>query len=480
MSDYENLILKKYEKLQNWEQVAEWFESKYSIGLQIETDGKKKIIYNTERPIKLVLRIITTTERRFIQEKIKNENGVYVDGNLLRTGIIYYENGKPTLPKNLKVCDRFAIVDKVSNVAYTEGEILQPEDILNDETIIKIEYEKKIDDIQKEYEERYNGIRQIMKQFKIQPFPALYKESILCRELFKQANSHLHGCEYVEDSELPFLEGSMRGQMTYIDNGAIINDCIKYDINSQYMDMMTSKGFKIPLTVGKICTIEEITDTDITAIYKLKVHGENILWKDSDNDYYTNYHVKILSRLNIDYELVQEEDNAIIWEHCITGDKLFSYLHDLYELKKKGNKYAKAVINTTWGQLSRHSEIWLPLSKYDPDKDRLRVKDWNFEKDLVLLRPTTGKGEFKYITGRIKTFILSYTRYRFIKDYLQPTLKAGYNIHLVNTDAFLTNAPAEVVEKFGKGIGQECGQLKIEATYTGKHKVVNIRKIEKL
>lgn len=314
------------------------------------------------------------------------------------------------------------------------------------------------------YDRKVIEATELCSNFNIDATKCCYDERIICREIAYPHFKYIDGAQHISLNEMTFLDGSMLGAIMTAEKTTLHN-AYKYDINSMYGYLMSHDLFEFPLRRGKVSTVSKIFKYR-TAIYKLNIKGTHRFWKNTPNNFYTNYHIKLLNLLKIDYELVNEENNALIYEKgsTVDGCDVFEYMNELYELKEKGNKFAKLVMSCTWGEFSRKKvfEVNADTFSEDTPKNRAlaeRIVKYNPHRNVYIL--SADEKPFKYPVGRIKTFLLSFVRYFFVSRILMEIENAGYKISMINTDGFIANIPEKEMNEIYP-ISKKMGDLKME------------------
>lgn len=333
---------------------------------------------------------------------------------------------------------------------------------------IIIECKKAGLELRDEYMRRKAGFAEISEIYGIDCEKYHCCDALVARVIAGHHLKIFHGWEHVTDEEAVFIKGAFCGQLIHCDTG-VYEGVIKADVNSAYPFCMQSRTFRFPITIGTVMTIDDVNDIDKRqlGIYKLKVKGKHFLFRKTHNDYYTNYDITILDLLKIEYEVVKQKYNAIVWDEFLRGDVAFGYMNDLYELKRNGNKYVKGPMISTWGVLSQEKimKISGPVTEemkpfirnYYPESNTAEIY-----MDKYLDR--NGARTYKFATARIKPFMTSFMRLFMIKQILNPLLKLGCKIMQVNTDGFITDATPEQIGGVYP-ISKEMGALKIEKEY---------------
>lgn len=324
-------------------------------------------------------------------------------------------------------------------------------------------------DLEDEFYKRQKDYREICDLFGIVAEDFNYASTLTCRAIMYEHFKNIHGMEHVTEDEDDWIMESSQGGLMLADKGIEIDELYKYDINSMYGFLMQSEELKFPLTKGIIKTKTKI-NKKLFAIWKLKINGQHRLFKRTQGDKYTPYHIKLLDHLKIPYELDQCENNVIIFYDPINSCDVFEYMRKLFELKKNGNKHAKEVINCTWGEATRRKSYEVPAEDVKEDRKHLIV-GYNHVKNTFLLKG--GDHPFKYVTARLKPFLLSYARYFIVTSFLNKI--PNDKLFQVNTDGFCSTLTPEEIRKIYP-ISPEFGHLKIEKHYT-KAFIKNCHKI---
>ena len=91
-------------------------------------------------------------------------------------------------------------------------------------------------------------------------------------------------------------------------------------------------------------------------IYRCIIKGTNKLFKFNKHNFYTHIDIKQARELNLYIELVEDKEPNFLYysrEKLITGNEIFKqYVEELFELKHKGIKQIKPILNILWGALA--------------------------------------------------------------------------------------------------------------------------------
>ena len=472
MSQYETVILAKYDEVvkeqgiknDNWAIVAEWFESQYTnIGLSVTIDNKdKQQPYITKRKLHLNLRVksIKNKKFQFIEEK---------GGAIQQIRVASHRD-------NARNWTSTALIDKSTSKAFWNGNYCHVNELPSCDEVVRVWIEKrameKVTSLKDEMCKRCDKMNAIGRHFGVTDH--FYNDFFMCRNLYAKHNAHLHGCEQVDDDELDFLDGSMKGGIMWGRLGETFKDCVKYDINGMIPYILSRNTFKYPLTVGKVTTITSLKELnkDKPYICKLNVTGYHPFFAKTEDGYYTNYQIKLMKLLNIAYTVDQVENNAMIWDDYVDGST-FSYMEELYNMRET-NPYVKAISASTWGTLCKGCESERDFKEYKEEWAKYFV---SLDQNKGIVKLNFYDREYKFCTARLKTFLWSYARYRLVKDFLLPLINAGKQIHFINIDAFITDCKENEISDYVK-FGREFGRVKVEDIFEGTHKIVNLRSIE--
>lgn len=262
-------------------------------------------------------------------------------------------------------------------------------------------------------------------------------------KLFFELNSlDLHyKIKPVETYEIEWIENATQGALVYKNNdykqveekteSSII--CHKYDYNSFYPYSLMCKN-SWPLSKGELKTIDKFECK--FGIYRVKVnHSENysgyLKPVKTNRIYYTHIDLIELQKLNIEFELIQDEKpNALIYDtdSRMKGDEIFKkYVELLYEIKTiyKECKYAKTLLNNLWGLFCQKKLIKFYYSgdnefKCEDAVEMKALRDSN--SDIIGWEYKNVKNYYSGLIPRIKPFLLSCNRkyiYKLSKEYYE-------------------------------------------------------------
>lgn len=245
----------------------------------------------------------------------------------------------------------------------------------------------------------------------------------------------------------------------------MVEDIYDYDVNSMYSYLLCKKHFKFPISEGKY---EEITEIDKKklGIYKLNILSdvdERIFMK---NKAYDTYDIELLDHLGYKYELADKK--AYIYEKTVRGDKFFSYLKDLYDLRKKYT-VAKQIMNSTWGLCAEHNITTLEIYVRDRDGDFIEGENPEIKRlqkegyEIQSYNPYDNECElqnfnlqpFKFDLARLSYFICSYVRLYLGQILSQKEILQS--LCYVHTDGFRCKVKPDDIDFI---IGKKIGELK--------------------
>lgn len=455
----ESRIKKLFSENKNWEFVDE-LEKEIDCGIEVITERSNKIIHKADSKYKIVIRI-----------RVKNKTEYKILHSKIMAGI-----GNFNIEKN-----NFVVFNENTGDYYGEHTGFTNASVRNTDNDFVLSYTKKqmekITSLKDEYENRIKAYEEIGELFNIDCKKYYCSENTIARAIASKCMRCFDGCEHVSSKEYDFIDGACQGGLLYCKKG-VFENCLKMDLNSAYPFAMQNDDFYFPMTVGSFKTISKI-DTTQVGIYRLRINGDHFLFKKTKDNYYTTYHLEILDLLGIPYEL-ENGVNALIWEETLKGKNAFGYMNNLFDMKAKGNKYAKAIMNVTWGSLTREKLVEIKLSELKEDqKPFVQKLDMDKQIALVMLDRNNwiikAPHPYKFVTGRIKPFITSFVRLFLIKNILLPLHKANHKIYQINTDGFVTSATKEQIEQIYP-VSSSFGHLKVEEEYK-EFEIINLRKI---
>jgi hypothetical protein len=432
------------------EETFKKLDDEVSFGVSAKTE-KGKVIYTSKKNVYIMISIISQKNRKYkiiesSDKKMKDIKCVVEEKLALYNQELKkycYDNGeKVILTRQEPDRDEFRIV-------LTESE-----------------------EMKKEYKTRVKHMQEIAELFSLDASKSCYMATTLSRNIAYCTLKHINGAEHIGEAEAIYIDGASRGALHYADKGRVIEKCFDYDVNSMYTYLLTSTDFEFPIRSGKEIPIDDECDN---CIYKLNVLGKHRFWADTPDNFYNKYQMELLKLLKIPYEIVGNVKYS--YDSVIKASDVFGYMKKIYATKTDENKpYVKEVLNTTWGILSRKKVYEIPFADYKNtrnhnDRDIIRL---DLNRGVFIMR--SDSKPYKHVTGRLKTFLLSYSRLWIVKNILIPLEQKGFEIYQVNTDGFITNAKqAEMTQIYP--MSSEMGHLKLEKEFKEKHTIKHVHNI---
>lgn len=427
-------------------------EKENGIGYQA-FDHKDKLIYTNSRDV-------------YLEVKIKNRSEVSIKKN---------ESSKWKTLLTTKKPDPIAIVNYEKNEAYTGDKMRCKASDLNGLDLVLVEVKDGVD-VETAYKTRIKDFEEICEKFSLNKEKLLNHEVVIARRLAHTTLSAICGAKHVDDEENVIIEGSIRGALTYCEKGSISN-CYDYDVNALYPFLMSKTDLRFPVSKPEKVEIKSkkisIKPEKKLEVYKLKILGNHKYWKNTKDNYYNTYHIETLHLLNIPYEI--EGEYKWVYDEPIKSSTFFSYFEELNDLKmKNNNRFAKSVMSATWGALVREKNFQVEISKLNETsfKEIIQIR---IDKGYAILRG--GNQPYKHRCARLKPFLLAYARLFMLKKIVIPLEQNNHHVHLINTDAVITDANPEEMSKIYP-ISEKMGDLKIEKVFDGFHDIIHLRCIE--
>jgi hypothetical protein len=207
-------------------------------------------------------------------------------------------------------------------------------------------------------------------------------------------------------------------------------------------------------------------------IYRCTIIGYNKQFrKNVQNDYYTHIDLTEARRLKLKINIiVDNQPNFLHYsrDKLLTGKELFGqYINELFELKNKGIKISKKIINILWGKLGQSKIIKYNISN---DQEMIYIDD-----NIKHIRPsekghiistTKSNHEFKYTWARMTPFLLSKGREKIAKiiDSI-----GNENVYRCHTDGIISKI-------LPTNTGNNLGDLKFEL-YSDNIQIINCNKV---
>ena len=213
--------------------------------------------------------------------------------------------------------------------------------------------------------------------------------------LFYNFNKHIK-VDNIKQVEAEFINKSSHGALMYSEKG-IFDNIYKYDVVSMYPSIMAS-GQMFPIREGELKNINkyEFNKNNFVpfGIYRCIIKGTNKLFKFNKHNFYTHIDIKQARELNLYIELVEDKEPNFLYysrEKLITGNEIFKqYVEELFELKHKGIKQIKPILNILWGALTETKTKTILINNNDKNiitiSGNIKVlKFSNFKEDKTII-----------------------------------------------------------------------------------------------
>lgn len=197
--------------------------------------------------------------------------------------------------------------------------------------------------------------------------------------------------ECISSCEIPFLNDSGNGLRI---GEAYKGPLYKYDFSSFYPTVYSSPYTLFPIKKGKLFHIsdDELKNMEHVSIglYFVRVwpskktNIDKCFWFNPVHKY-SHYEINYARELGLEMEMIEKEYNCILYnrEDCVTGSQMFGeYFNYLYELKERGVRGAKNLLNCIWGALGQKNCI-----KYIHDSQKNGVYECGQDYDLISCIP---------------------------------------------------------------------------------------------
>ena len=261
-------------------------------------------------------------------------------------------------------------------------------------------------------------------------------------------------------------------------------EAYKYDVNSFYPSLYSSRYLLIPIREGEIQTLTQNEFKTMTpkrmGMYRAKLTAPTVdnidkLFRLDRNDYYTHYELNYASELNYKMEIIQDGKPNFLYysrDKCLTGSEVFGeFVKTMYPLKKRGIAIAKEFLNTLAGALCEERVFHLT---FDPTKDELIIKeDREMVSGVMEKSPTCYKVDvidpnkrFEYNWARMKPFLTAKGRVTIAKI-MQPYIS---NIKRCHTDGFISDVKLPIKHS------EELAKIKYEG-YCKNVEIINSRDV---
>ena len=307
----------------------------------------------------------------------------------------------------------------------------------------------------------------------------LYKtgnNKVTALNLFYNMNKHIKPNNILQ-LEAQFINNASCGALMYAQKG-IFNNVYKYDVVSMYPSIMASVQL-FPINEGEFIQLsdDEFRSMEFIkyGIYRCVITGNNNLFKFNNLNYYSHIDIKQAQELNLNIKLVCDELPNFLYysrDKLLTGSELFKqYITPLFELKKKGIKKSKQILNILWGSLSEKNIKTIHINDNDDKTFNINgnitiIKIRPFNNKETLIEYVENDKQFKSNYGRLKPFLLAKGRNiltNLIKDDID-------NMVYFHTDGFISKKEMNIKT------GSELGNIK----YEGYCKQLEIKNLNKM
>lgn len=277
--------------------------------------------------------------------------------------------------------------------------------------------------------------------------------------------------EDVNKEEFEWLDDSCCGALMACEED-FKGELIEYDVKSFYPFLLQSQYFNVPIKKGKfkIMSNEEFEECCQKGffpygVYRCNIHSyNNYCFRNNKKNKYTHFDLKSAVKLNLKIELVQDgENNVLLYDKdsVLRADKIFKpYIDYFYKLREscdgETEQFVKWFLSKLWGTLCMKNQKQITTSKgLEYDENEYDIKDMTYENlDRITIKLIHKTKPFRYVWGRMKSFLLSYARNymmtHFIYDYMDYVKK-------VQTDGVCMT---QRIPELDKKIGNKIGQLK--------------------
>ena len=286
--------------------------------------------------------------------------------------------------------------------------------------------------------------------------------SVIGFDIWKQMTKFISSPEELDDFEHIVINFALHGGIHYYREGEYEN-VIENDVNSAYMNFMSSSGFNFPVTKPnyKLFTQKEFDDLKFFPFGFYLVKFENTHdyfsnFKVGVNQWTTHHDLKCAKLLNVKFSIVEEKTNALLYDskNCIKGSHAFSeYCNFLYKLKRDGED-VKDLTVSIWGVFAQKlTKIYRLKDDETIDIDDQFVISLIETGNTTIIKTTPQAGKiFKHSLARLAPFLTSYTRLKMIETIMKVPKE---NIIHINTDSFISTIPVKNLV-----ISKELGEWK--------------------
>lgn len=333
----------------------------------------------------------------------------------------------------------------------------------------------------------YKGENQLKNVYDVKRYKDFIQFDI-CKRLLQLPNWNFDFLK-IEQLIKFLVQNSLKGEL-FVDNNDLLNTIDQasaggvliaekgkhegkftcYDINNSYNKYFLD--YDLPSN-PKFETVKEITKK-VHRIYRLKIPSE-YRTKEYNNKFktsrlwFTYFDIKIFRMFDIPFELVQEENNCIVFQDTVESN--FEWMEKVNELKQKSSGYQKdilkQILSSTWGTICRYEKQQAFASvddvpEYAKNKPNLFIGGIS-RNYFCGVHPKSSESEyinpsqrFKYAIAMVKPFVLAYGRLRLLEQVklLQDKNKKVIYAH---TDSIITDGKKKYFD-----IGTQIGEFKKE------------------
>jgi hypothetical protein len=282
--------------------------------------------------------------------------------------------------------------------------------------------------------------------------------------------------EEITRDEYEWLEDAAHGSIVFSEK---YSGCAwKYDLNSAYPSIYSSKYFTFPIKQGEFKTLtkEEFNNLPFyqIGIYKVRISypDRSEKWKKifrlNFKNTYTHIDIGWAKKLNLKIELIEDgKPNFLFYsrDKCVTGSECFGeYVKLLYPLRKNPiiSARCKSLLRCLWGALCQRN--YRKLTAPDPSETNIPfeiyetktiiapiILDDNYE-NLQFLTIADKSNAYETGWARLKPFLLAKGRVK-IAEYILPHWQHVKRCH---TDSMTSDLPLAV------HTSMELGMMKYE------------------
>lgn len=253
----------------------------------------------------------------------------------------------------------------------------------------------------------------------------------------------------------------------------------KKDIRSFYPSIYSSSTLLIPVKKGILMTItqDEFNNTEIKkyGVYRAQIEKptgnlKKLFWINPDN-YYTHNEIRYAIEHGLKVTIINEKDNFLHWprDHCRTGSEIFGdFVKYLYEMKERGVRGAKLLLNCLWGICVKRNYKILTHDLRDGEFDLFSgevVETDMLDDNHIQLKISYSTNQFKTQLARMKPFLLAKCRLTMAKT-IEPVIE---HVKYSHTDSIISSIELQLKDN-GK-----IGSWKDEGYCEGE--VINMNRV---